>query len=406
MVPSKSATPILDLELPLPGGRKAATRRRRLKEVLIQIVLVLVLFPVGIIVLFGLIKLFGQSSVEVPTYFFLPLLGIALFPVVAIHELGHITAGLIVGLQFKRLVVGPLMITASPQGLKFSLYRDFSFGGLTGMGIRRLGRLRSKLAIQVAGGPFASLISGLVGAVVIRYGLIGSINFIVQAVEVFVVMSIFAGLLNLAPFWLRNGLASDGKKLLWLLTSKEKTCRWIYILALQMQLDSGVRPKDMKSTWIARACAVRDESPFELSVLWIAYVAAQDQEQTEQAAQRLEACLQQFAVASPQYRNLLLMEAAIFQAWNRENLEKADIWHARACESGRSDPLNLTRLDISMNWARRRYDEALSAWQKGFDQIERLPASASKDLSRQSWLGWKEEMEKRLGKRESLITVI
>lgn len=396
MIAPKSETPILDLISPLPKRRNG--RWRRFVRSLLGFALGVVLFPIGILIVYGLIKIIGEQAIAVPTDVLLPLFPIEIFAVITVHELGHVVVGRAVGLRFKRLVIGPVLITSSAQGLKFSLYRDFNFGGFAGMGIRRLGRLRSKLAFEVAAGVIANLISGFAAALAIRYGMAGPVTLVVQSLEVFAVMSMFVAIPNLAPFWLRNGLSSDGKKLLWLLTSKAKTSRWICILALEMQLESGVRPKHLKRTWIARACAVQDRSPMEVAALWIAYVAAQDREQTETAAQRLEECLQRFTVASQQYRALLLTEAAVFQAWNRENEEKAAVWYSKANGNGPGDPLATIRLAISMSWAGRRYDEALSAWQQGLDRIENLPPSPAKNLVEQSWLGWKDEMDKRRAK--------
>lgn len=394
--PATSKTPVLDLESPLPSTRLGFWLRCR--RALLQFLLILLSFPFIVLFVLGLIKLFGQSGIEVPVYLFLPFLVIAALPMIAIHELGHVIAGFIVGLRFKRVIIGPLQITTPTRGLKFSFYSDFGLDGLTGMALHRFGKLRSKLAIYVAGGPIANVVSGLIGGAAVRYGIARS-AFVVQAIEIFVGASILIGLVNLAPFRLRSGVASDGVKLLWL-TSKEKTRRWICMLALQTQQTAAARPKDLKSTWISSACAVHDNSPTELSTLWTAYVAAQDCGRADLAAARLESCLQLFAIAPPQFRGLLLTEAAIFQAWCQRSADKANAWCAKANEIGGVDLLNAIRLEISMNWVRQSYDAALSAWQKGLDRIESLPASGARDLAKQGWLEWKDEMDKRCEGRE------
>ena len=219
---------------------------------------------------------------------------------------------------------------------------------------------------------------------------------LVHCYEFFALFSIFVAVSNLVPFRSGRGWESDGRRLLWLLTSKARTKRWICMLGLRKQLDSGVRARDLKRTWIVRACSCPDDSADALGAFWMAYIAAQDREETETAAENLERCLEGFGVASSEYKDLFLVEAAIFQAWNREDAT-ATVWFDRIGPKKIGNPMNDIRLAICKHWVRRCPDEALHEWQEGLQLIEKLPAPPqAKKLVTDGWLEWRKEMDERL----------
>lgn len=414
---SKSPTPILDLESPLPKKLRLdrLTWRQALLIVGLPFVAVFLIVLTALVLidsnpaLAGIFRSIGtkfdnffdgsggQSPLLLFSSYFL-----ALFLVIAIHELGHVAGGLAVGFHFQRVRIGPLSLAKSPHGLKFSLQRISELDGIALMSIRQLRRLRRNFAIFIAAGPFANLFSALCLWPLLASQLFGQFpHTIRQSLQVFAALSIFVASANLIPYRRRNGMFTDGARLLSFVTSKVKTTRLLSIFALKMQTDSGVRLRELKRTWIAHSRAIPDQSLDALQAFWIAYLVDNDREDAEQAAQNLEKCLERFGIASAGFQKLLLMEAAIFQAWFRNDEQKAKCWSQKSESFPAAPFLNQLRLTICLHWAGSRYDELSSAWKEGCIYIETLPASPVKSRLMDSWLEWKSEMDTKRAARES-----
>ncbi|MGC2330062.1 MAG: M50 family metallopeptidase [Candidatus Acidiferrales bacterium] len=342
------------------------------------------------------------NAPENPLVVFLSYLS-ALFMLVTIHELGHVAAGFAVGFRFERIRIGPIIFTKTPDRLKFTFQKAYGFDGVAAMKVLRLRKLRRRLGIYVAAGPLANLLSAVcVWAFLARQVLGAWQHPVGQFLLIFAALSVCMGIFNLIPFRRSNGMFTDGARLLSLVTSRVNTRRWLCIVALKMELDSGVRPRDWKRTWIAHSCSVRDQSLDAMRAFWMAYVASLDRGDTEQAARHLENCLELFRIASPEFKKSLLMEAAIFQAWSRNDQQKAKLWALRSDVSSAIPPLSQLRFTTCMHWAARDYDKVALAWEEGCRQIETLPPSSQKDLLRDSWLEWKQEIDT---KRRALETL-
>ena len=86
----------------------------------------------------------------------------------------------------------------------------------------------------------------------------------------------------------------------------------------------------------------------------------------------------------------------------RDDEQKAKIWSQKS-EVGPAAPLlNQLRLAICLHWAGRRYEELTTAWEQGRIHIETLPRSPAKGRLKDTWLEWKNEMDKRRAAREAL----
>jgi len=415
---SKSPTPILDLECSLP-------KRLQLDRLSWRQALLIVGLPfvgVFLIVLAGLVlvdnnpaaaRIFRYIGTKFDNFFngyggrspllFFSSYFLILFLVIAIHELGHVAGGLAVGFHFQRVRIGPLILAKSPHGLKFSFQRISELDGIALMSIRQLQKLRRNFAIYIAAGPFANLFSALCLSPLLASQLFGRLpHAIRQPLQVFAALSIFLASASLIPYRRRNGMFTDGARLVSFLTSKVKTRRLLSILALEIQTASGVRLRNLKRTWIAHSCAIPDQSLDALQAFWIAYLVDNDREDVEQAAQNLEKCLERFGIASAEFQKQLLMEAAIFQAWFRNDEKKAKCWSQKSEAYPVAPLLNQLRLAICLHWAGRRYDELSSGWKKGCIHIESLPASPAKGRLMDSWLEWKNEMDTKRAAREGL----
>ncbi len=416
--PTKSPTPILDLETPLPeilDWNRLSWRQAAL-IVVIPAVAVILLVPAFLALndnnpsaakIFKYIGtkfdvFFKGAGTENPLLFFL-FSFLTLLLIVLIHELGHIAAGFAVGFHFKTIRIGPLTLVKSPKGLKITLQRLSNLDGFAAMEIPQLRKLRHRLTIYIAAGTLANFLSGFCIWLFLTSQVSGSLRHTFrQYLGFFAALSILIGGINLIPYQRRNGMFTDGARLLSLAISKVKTRRWLCILALNRQTRSGGRLRDLKQTWIAHSCESPDQSLDALQSFWIAYLVCNDREEPEPAARNLEKCLERLGIASGGFKKMLLMEAAIFHAWFRDDEQKAKVWAQKSESSPPVALLSQLRLAICMHWAGRRYDELTTAWEKGSVHIENLPASTAKDRLKNAWIEWKNEIDKKRAAREAL----
>jgi hypothetical protein len=413
---AKSPTPILDLESPLPEKFRwdRLTWRQALLIVVLPLVAISLLVPVFVVLndsnpavarIFSYVgtkldTLFKGSGAHSPALLFMVYF-FALFLVISIHELAHLAGALAVGFQFERMRIGPLTLAKSTHGLKITVQRMSSFDGIAAIRIQQLRKLHQKFAIFIAAGPFANFLSGLCAWLCLATPLGRSHHTIRQSLQLFAALSIFIAAANSIPYQRRNGMYSDGARLLAFINSRVKTRRLLCILALNKQINSGVRLRHLKRTWIAHSCAIPDQSLDTLQGFWIAYLAENDRENAEQAAQNLERCLERFGSTSQEFQKLLLMEAAIFQAWFRDDEQKAKFWSQRSEDYPAAPLLKQLRLEICIHWAGRRYDELAAAWERGRIHIETVPASPAKSRLMEAWLAWRKEMDKKRVARET-----
>jgi hypothetical protein len=83
--------------------------------------------------------------------------------VTLVHELGHATVGMVLGLKLRALVVGPFnwRMREGKWEFQFLPAKTLSLGGATGVVPTTLQHFRSNQICMIAAGPFANLICGL-----------------------------------------------------------------------------------------------------------------------------------------------------------------------------------------------------------------------------------------------------
>jgi len=83
--------------------------------------------------------------------------------VIAVHEAGHVLGGWLAGFRFRFVVVGPLRIERSADGIRLRLNRSLRhYGGLAGSasGPGNADAFRRGWIVQAAAGPLLSLLAG------------------------------------------------------------------------------------------------------------------------------------------------------------------------------------------------------------------------------------------------------
>jgi len=369
-----SATPILDLLAPLPKPvNNFALGPYLLPAVLIATVLA------------------GRNY-----QLLLPLFGVWIVGLLAtgIHELGHLIAGCTLGLRFQSVGIGPILIKRDCAKWAIEARQGF-LDGVTSMSLDRVCRVRTRLIIFVAAGPAAGLALSVIGFVCLRIAIDRdhpALSLILAFLVGFSVLGIIASLI---PARYRR-YANDGMWLKVLLCSKEGTRQILATYALGMQYRSGIDQFCLNHRWAQVASTpgnpVVDPRFVAYTADWNAYQKAPSK---ETAAQFLERCLANSGFLSVESRDVLIANAAIFTAWQRNDSEKAQIWLDRLVNPERLHPLIRLSAEAALNCAQGQFDAALKRLELSLENVQHLSVPTARERAKAAMLDWYSQIELR-----------
>jgi hypothetical protein len=305
----------------------------------------------------------------------------AYYLMLAIHELGHVLAGLCAGFRCRSYRVGPLVIS---RPFRISLYRG---PGAIVNGVAELypvatSRLALRGVAMVAGGPVANFLSA--AAVLLLPHPLSVFS------ALFIAFSVANGVNDLIPFESRLGV-SDGRRIWMLLVQSERGERWLALLHLAGQLSDGVMPESLPTDFLAKAIAVRDASADTVQANAIAFSAAFHQHEDDEAALRLETCLEYSSHATPIFREALQSEAAVFQARRRKRADLAEQWLAGIPSKPQTSWLR-ARAEAAILEAKGDFDGALGKLSDVEATILTLPSPARRSTLLRLIQRWKSDL--------------
>ena len=338
----------------------------------------------------------------------LVLPALALPAAALIHELGHLLAARLAGFRLVRLAFGGAFTDTSPAEHKlhacevlpagcmiFDLRKD-DLRKLDDP--RKLDRLEGRLFAVFLGGPLASLLC----AVLLetwpywpQAQLLPSQPLMQWFIRLCSASSLLIGIASLLPDVNRRGNYSDGARLIMLLKNDARAARWTAIIRMQLALGRGEHPRDWDPAWITQSTEQNGDSRDAVTAQWLAYLWTAERQDITSATRYLEEALAAPPAAAAQLRDRLFLEAAVFQAWFRENPDKARSWveqiHGRTLNA-----LQQQRLKIALFWAEGKLFDAWEKMEGYFALLRQLPATPARDLAEMSALEWKHQMESRM----------
>ncbi|ABK87756.1 putative cytolysin immunity CylI domain protein [Bacillus thuringiensis] len=216
------------------------------------------------------------------------LFGIFLL-VLAIHELGHVVFGLIGGLHFKFMTVGPITFQKEKGKVRIRENKLWMYFGGVAMLVPpsiETPNLSKKWAWMTLGGPITSLLFG------ITFGYIYMVSYYQYLLYFsFFHFAIFA--VTIVP--IKRTFLSDGMQFLILIKDDEKAKQHLYNIQVSSELFSYKRPKD----WDKRLIEISEEKLKEdksirdiMSGLMLVFNARADQEGMERAIPYIETVVQ------------------------------------------------------------------------------------------------------------------
>jgi hypothetical protein len=328
-------------------------------------------------------------------YTMLALFGIwlsVLFLVIAVHEFGHVIAGMIMGFHFQAVFIGYLSFMRRKNRIKLQVHNSVPSDGMAIMDIPLLPRLRKRLLFYVAAGPAANLICTTVSLLFMWVAVVQHVALLRKAVVIFIGWSLFIGLVSLIPRHFR-GLTTDGAKLLILLRSPGRSRRWLSILALRRQLKANIRPHDWNGHWALSAGSIIENTWESLDGNWLAYLRAKSRKEIPEAANYLERCLQLYSIADPQFRDTLCWAATVFTGRFRNDVRRALAWYKRIRKPEKLSPLFQLSAKLAIASSHNKFDAALKICQEALELIRRSPLLPPYEID--AWIEWQQEIEER-----------
>jgi hypothetical protein len=309
-----------------------------------------------------------------------------------IHGFGHLLASRWAHFRLVRMNVGRDWEDSRPADSRLHACGIIHLGAIT-LAPGHPDNLRKRLLGLILSGPLANLVFA---AFVVACPYWSDKRVVTEFVAyVVAIFSVLYGLATLLPDLDRKGNYSDGARLLMLLKNDELAARWLAILQLQMQLGQGIHPRDWDKATLVRATIANDDSRDAVTGNWLAYLWAFESQDITSATRYLEDALAAPPSSSNWLRDRLFVEAAVFQAWFRDNAAKARSWSAMI-HDGKLSASQRQRLKIVLLWAEGK---PFDAWEQIAEYLRLLDAIAdpnTRELARKSALDWKHQMESRM----------
>lgn len=236
-------------------------------------------------ILYGVIRT-GKLEVMLDIW---ALFGIFLL-VLAIHELGHVVFGVIGGLHFKFMTVGPITFQKEKGKVRIRENKLWMYFGGVAMLVPpsiETPNLSKKWAWMTLGGPITSLLFG------ITFGYIYMVSYY-QYLLYFSVLHFVIFTATIIP--IKGTFLSDGMQFLILIKDDEKAKQHLYNIQVSSELFSYKRPKD----WDERLVELSEDKLKEnksireiMSGLMLVFLARADREGMERAIPYIEPIVQQ-----------------------------------------------------------------------------------------------------------------
>ncbi|MGO9470027.1 MAG: site-2 protease family protein [Isosphaeraceae bacterium] len=305
----------------------------------------------------------------------------AFYLMLAVHELGHVAAGLCVGFRLRSMRVGPLLFS---RPFRVSLYRG---PGAVVNGVAELfpvaaDKLAWRGVAMVLGGPVANFLTVMV-VLVLPFPITVFSGLLIAC-------SIANGVNDLFPFESRLGV-SDGKRIGILLRQPERGERWLALLHLGGQIADGVLPEALSAEFLAKAIAVRDASADTVKAYALAFSAAFHQHKDREAGQHLETCLAYSGHAAPALREALRSDAAVYLARKRKRGDLAAQWLAEIPVKAPNAWFR-SRAEAAILEAKGDVEGALNKLAETETSLRALPKNAQRETLLRLLLRWKSEL--------------
>jgi hypothetical protein len=253
-----------------------------------------------------------------------PLLLLTIWVGTIIHEIGHLSAALLMGLYVQKVAIIPLKAVRSGGGFHLQIFVSPKKDGFVTAYPLDARQVRQRMMAFIAGGPVANLMASLMCL---------ALAWLVDRTAVPLVPRDhlcywldFIGLMNLIDFIINvipvqsGKSSSDGSKLIAFARNDSWIERQCLLEALQSSMLGGTRPSAWNAAQVERMLALRGGSPGDFGANLFGYYYALDTGQIESAGAYLDLAEAQCATLDPKLFDAAYLEKAYYEAFYRSNI--------------------------------------------------------------------------------------
>lgn len=321
----------------------------------------------------------------------------AIWLVIALHELGHLLAGLLQGFRMALYTAGFLGARGVEKGVQFFFNREMSmFGGLAATFPEQITSgpaLRRKFAWIVAAGPLTSLLVAILSLGLgwwILPELLEPAPLMIRAAVLFLfITGGFSALIFLATSLPipSTGFMTDGARFLSLLSGGEKGQREEAGLAVMSLMGAGKLPGEYPPELLTPLTALPPENLLGLNGHFVAFTHFLDRNDFEAGlslARTIEANIH-VTPAGP-FRRYYLKDLVFFYAFVAQDAEKArGLWATIEKGAEKDRDAASFRVKAALALLGGQYETATALVKLGWQTISELPFQGQRRFE-EKWL--------------------
>jgi hypothetical protein len=312
----------------------------------------------------------------------------AVWVVIAIHELGHLCAGLFQGFRMALYTAGLLGVRGTEKGVQFFLNtRINAMGGLAATIPTQLEAgtdLRRKFIRIVAAGPLASLVlSGLAALVVYLILPVSTPDAGTRyALVFFGITSFFSAFIFLATIIpsRAGGFMSDGARLLSLMKGGAESKYEEATLAITAYIGAGKLPGEYPETLVQQLMTRTPDNLLGLNGHFTAFLHYFDREDIHTALPIADAVWQNISAAPPAFQHYYSNDIAFFHAFMMKDKATAqEIWSETQKTAPKKHDSAAYRVQAALALLEGDREAAHLLIQKGRAKISDLPLEGQRN---------------------------
>ncbi len=333
----------------------------------------------------------GMPQIHSEALFWITL-ACAVYGTILFHELGHLVLGDIIRFRLIGFGVGPLSWVHAGGRWRVKMRYDRLLGGHTAMVPTTARNIRARVMILTLGGPLASALLGMMGAICLL--LIPGPSWpagLGRAVALATGFALGDFLFNLLPM-ASEAQYSDGA-LLWQMFRRGPWCDF-HCANHYMGLSrtTTLRPRDWPKDMVARAAEFAAQLPEPSGSFAMAYLHFLDRRDWDRALSWLEKA-RQAARPGSKLALALTVDRAYLEAFYRRDGREAQRLFEQA--PPREDSTDYWRARATVQAAQGDLAAASGSWSKAWEMAQKRPATGIYDMDREQLRmvgAWLEEL--------------
>jgi len=270
---------------------------------------------------------------------------------VALHEIGHLAVGKLVGMDPGGIAICGLVIIRSGANWRCRFDWRLIMGGFAKPLPKKSEFDPRRYSWMVAAGPLATLLLAAISGVAWQW-----MGKPIGWVSSFLWVNTSLVILSLLPL----STATDGARLWMLMRNPERARRWMAMLQLMAQDSTGVLPRDWNAELMEQILHYDDLAPETAFRQLLGSYRCADEGNEAGALEHLEKALAATGSCPRVIRHAVFTDAATAAALARGNPVAARRWMARARKERK--PISVHGVEAALAQSEGRYEGAVRSW--------------------------------------------